>query len=333
MAKANAAKKGKVLGSSSRITKRSTDVKKPRVSSLGSQTVTIKIGRDAKPFVIHENLLVDCSPYFKKAFRVTQWIYTQILRKPETVRDPKNIVLIRSHLETASSGGDRGREMTKFADLDDAQKECYSQMPAFDKENGRFDRGRFMAYGVHFASKWAWDDLLDVVICADKYDITHLKTDAQKLWIQNMDVNDLYPNSNKCKTSQWHCSSSTVSHAFENLPEDSSLCTLIAHTYAHLWEINCSPAHGKEETGKLDKVDGRFIRELAPRRFLAEMLLAKTYLSYSSCKGQKPAPPWETNPCQYHDHLDNAELEACEKARIDEQTARKTRAKVSLGTI
>ena len=76
--------------------------------------MSLKIGVKAKPYTIHEKLLISCSPYFRKAFTgdfreardrgialddvtertfevFVQWLYSQKMVRPDAVRDTHRI--------------------------------------------------------------------------------------------------------------------------------------------------------------------------------------------------------------------------------------------------
>lgn len=274
----------------------------------------MKIGADAKPFTLHENLLADCSPYFRKAFRgkwkesqsreiilddvtertfdiVVKWVYSQKLCKPQTTRDEDKIE-VKQDLANAT-GEDESPPTTRLIPLKDYKKSV--QGVGYDKSvvTETFVRGTYQALDLHQPEFWNWDDLLDVALFAHIYDTPHLYTDVIKQWIKQ---------AKRISHSRIHCDFATVLRAYEHFPETSSICRLICHTYAKMWEV-----YSKED---LD-----FMREKAPKAFLAEVLIAKADL-YSNVDPIRLGstvitPRFVSDPCIFHEHVDEERDDSC----------------------
>jgi hypothetical protein len=284
-------------------------------STLGNRTVIIKIGPDAKPFTIHENLLADSSPYFRKAFRgkwkesqnreialddvtertfdvVTKWVYSQKLCKPQITRDKERIEVKQELLNTVTTGHEPPPTTRSIPFMAFKQN---TQGIGNDKSvvSENYVRGTFQALDHHQAEFWNWDDLLDVALFAHIYDTPHLYTDVIKQWIEQ---------AKKPTTSRVHCTFATVLRAYEHFPETSSMCRLISHTYAKMWEVQ-------------SKEDLDFMREQAPKAFLAEVLVAKADL-YSHIDPFQLAslavtPRYCSDPCVFHEHVDEERDKNC----------------------
>jgi hypothetical protein len=154
-------------------------------------------------------------------------------------------------------------------------------------------RGRFEAFDYTNKKFWNWDDLLDVFILADKYDVPHLRTDAIKQW-QYQTVKF-----------ECHCRMSTVVRAYENLAPSSSLCRLISETWAHRWKPN-----SKDEND---------MRTRAPAEFLAEVLLLKAK------SPSNPRPSYIMDPCSFHDHEEDGEATHCESSLAGKKSPKRPR--------
>ncbi|KAF2436752.1 hypothetical protein EJ08DRAFT_1892 [Tothia fuscella] len=297
-----------ILATSYRITKRKIKAKRPQLSNMGLRTVTIKIGPKAKAFNIHENLLTQCSPYFRKAFKgpwkeaqaremtledvtertfdmVLRWIYSQKLCRPQATRDAHEVTIKQTKFNPAAleeSTHPQARYTTVTIPLADFNEATMGKHTDKDIISQLYRRGQALAYDFEYPEYFHFDDLLDLAIFSNFYDFPQLHTDVIKLWQQQSELKG-------GKTV--HCNFATVLRAYEALPEDSSMCRLIAHTYAALWQI------GSDE-------DIKFIREEAPKAFVTEVMLAKSQDRLADYDPCDVLPDYVSNPCLFHDHLE-----------------------------
>lgn len=284
-------------------------------STLGDRTVVVKVGINVKPFTIHENLLADCSPYFRKAFRgkwkesqnreialddvtvrtfdvVTKWVYSQKLCKPQSTRDEDKIEVRQELLDKEPS-----KPETPYTTRSIPFPEFKETVQGIGNDQTVLSEiylcGTFQAIDHHQADFWNWDDLLDVALFAHIYDTPHLYTDVIRQWIEQ---------AKKTTNSRIHCNFATVLRAYEHFPETSSMCRLICHTYAKMWEVQ-------------SQEDLDFMREQAPKAFVAEVLIAKADLYSPVEQFQLPSlsviPCFVSDPCGFHDHVDEERDKSC----------------------
>jgi hypothetical protein len=263
------------------------------VRAIGGQVVTLQIGEPAKPFIVHKDLLVDSSPYFRNAFTgrfkekdgemvlndvaertsgiLKKWLYAQKLTKPEALRDKYKV---RVGLNKKSCKK-TGKPLWEYIALDqfDSDKMGLGRNPKVKRQVYR--RGRFAALDYTIKDFWHWDDLLDVFIMADKYDFPHMRDDVVRQW-QWQAANHMS-----------HCSIETVARAYDNLPEKSSLLALIVDHYAFLWKPSTR--------------DIKAFETIAPKAFLASLSVAQAF--HKGRKYEQMTPLFKIDPCGMHEHI------------------------------
>ncbi|KAJ9641780.1 hypothetical protein H2199_004992 [Coniosporium tulheliwenetii] len=229
------------------------ELEEPSFTNLGT-VVTISVGVDGRPFVIHKDLLYYHSAYFRNLFKgsfieakssvmqvedttvetfghFVEWLYTTVARRP----------LPACH-----------RVATSFVDP------ANPDPPSLD-------------------------ELLDVYIFADRYNICLLRNDVMKSW--------QYRNYNWGTICNELCED-MIKKAFDKLPHSSTLCRYIVQNYAtmNFWIF---PPMERELWAKL------------PHEFLSELIMiASTVL-------QPRSKPIDTKSCDFHEHKNEVEKKEC----------------------
>ncbi|EON65953.1 hypothetical protein W97_05195 [Coniosporium apollinis CBS 100218] len=252
----------------------STVQERPSFLTLTQDTITIEVGEEKKPFIVHKDLLCYWSKYFDKALNghfkeggkdtiavedfspsifgcFVQWLYAQPSMPPVPEGDPQM-------KQTGKLGGTRPSKKTSTATR-------YS-----DKKADHSDRIYITVILM----------LLHLYSFGDKYEAHDLRKDALSKMVD-------YAIDGKRVTS-----AVVVALGVKNLPDSSPCYKYFVDEYAFVWTPKTESADVIKDS-----------RQTLPAGFLFDVLLASA--------GGEETPDDLDDPCRYHKHETSKEVDHC----------------------
>ncbi|KAJ9643106.1 hypothetical protein H2199_004630 [Coniosporium tulheliwenetii] len=247
----------------------STVKERPSFLTFTQKTVTVEVGGEKKPFIVHKDLLCYWSKYFDKALNGP---FKEGGKDTIAITDVPPVVFARflqwlyAQPSMPLPGGNITQERVEPQATVDTIGSTWRLPTQADPEG-------------HIYTKTT-EKLLELYILGDRYDIRDLMKDVMSALMIYGALSD------------WVLAPETAVLAFDNLPRSSPFCRYVVYTYAYAWRPKPN----------LDN-EVRERNEAMPPELLYEVM---TINIWRVIDPNIEEPKDLEDPCRYHDHDDEA---------------------------